>query len=334
MSAAIAAAGSVGARAIMVGDSATDIAAGRPPALAITGLDLAHRATPACMLAPPLRPWLRPRCNPRRAQRAGARLTLALRAPTLRRLLLPGRAAGCALTVAIVPDGVETPPALAAADWRVASAEGLVPLLARLAERGLHGGLRVEAGTEAGRVATVTVTTVVAKALAAVEVERAAAVMAETTVAEAVALAEVASEAEAAAAADLAAAVVTGALAVSVAEAPAPLSTSSQAPTFAPAPPPLPLPSRPAPATAPVLEAILSSFPKLCDAHAFAAARALIRQLGGARALLAELEALGFVSEGQLTTGTKPFNVFARVAAGVMSQPGLEVNAQLRKPRP
>ena len=39
----------------------------------------------------------------------------------------------------------------------------------------------------------------------------------------------------------------------------------------------------------------------------------------------ARLVLQGFVADGELTTGTKPFNVFARVASGAMVQPGMEL---------
>ena len=60
------------------------------------------------------------------------------------------------------------------------------------------------------------------------------------------------------------------------------------------------------------------------DAAGFAAARARLREAGGAAALCAYLEASGFAADGKLTTGTKPFNVFARIAVGAMAQPGME----------
>ena len=60
------------------------------------------------------------------------------------------------------------------------------------------------------------------------------------------------------------------------------------------------------------------------DAAGFAAARARLRAVGGAAALCAHLEASGFVADGKLTTGTTPFNVFARIAGGAMAQPGME----------
>ena len=44
-----------------------------------------------------------------------------------------------------------------------------------------------------------------------------------------------------------------------------------------------------------------------------------------ADAFLAQLKETGFVGDDdKLTTGVKPFNVFARVASGVMKQPGME----------
>jgi len=59
-------------------------------------------------------------------------------------------------------------------------------------------------------------------------------------------------------------------------------------------------------------------------AEHYAAARAALRRMGGAVELLAELTRLGYAHEGKLTTGTTPFNVFARVASGVMVQPGMD----------
>ena len=69
----------------------------------------------------------------------------------------------------------------------------------------------------------------------------------------------------------------------------------------------------------------LKGLPAPMDAATFYAARCLTKErLGGADALRAKLEEEGFVEDGKLTTGTKPFNVFARVASGAMSQPGME----------
>ena len=81
---------------------------------------------------------------------------------------------------------------------------------------------------------------------------------------------------------------------------------------------------RPPAAVATIKDTIHAAIPVVREASEYAAVRALLRQMGGAPALLGELEALGFVSEGRLTTGTKPLNVFARVAAGVVTQPGME----------
>eukprot|EP00746_Dinoflagellata_sp_MGD_P014634 gnl/MRDRNA2_/MRDRNA2_132170_c0_seq1.p1 gnl/MRDRNA2_/MRDRNA2_132170_c0~~gnl/MRDRNA2_/MRDRNA2_132170_c0_seq1.p1 ORF type:complete len:320 (-),score=65.64 gnl/MRDRNA2_/MRDRNA2_132170_c0_seq1:4-963(-) len=65
--------------------------------------------------------------------------------------------------------------------------------------------------------------------------------------------------------------------------------------------------------------------PHLNRKSVFQEARAIIRQQGP-EVLRQHLLAAGIVGDdGLLTTGTKPFNVFARVAAGVMSQPGMEV---------
>ena len=64
---------------------------------------------------------------------------------------------------------------------------------------------------------------------------------------------------------------------------------------------------------------------RMNDAAAFAEYRATLREQGGAVALHSELEGLGFVGlDGNLTTGTKPFNIFARVASGRTLQPGME----------
>ena len=52
----------------------------------------------------------------------------------------------------------------------------------------------------------------------------------------------------------------------------------------------------------------------------FKVLRALLRQYG-VKALESELEADGLVKDGKLTTGTKPFNLFARIGAGGVSQP-------------
>ena len=68
----------------------------------------------------------------------------------------------------------------------------------------------------------------------------------------------------------------------------------------------------------------LKALPVPMDAATFAALRQKVRTLGGAAALRAELESGGFVEDGKLTTGVKPFNIFARVASGVMMQPGME----------
>ena len=73
-----------------------------------------------------------------------------------------------------------------------------------------------------------------------------------------------------------------------------------------------------------VKETLYDAFPTVVSAYEFAAVRARLLQMGGALALRSELEGLGFVKDGQLTTGTKPFNVFARVASGAMLQPGME----------
>jgi len=72
---------------------------------------------------------------------------------------------------------------------------------------------------------------------------------------------------------------------------------------------------------------LVGRLPVLIDAAAFREARRLmLQELGGVAALKRELVRSGFVEAetNLLTTGVKPFNVFARVAAGVMKQPGME----------
>lgn len=71
---------------------------------------------------------------------------------------------------------------------------------------------------------------------------------------------------------------------------------------------------------------IVASVPELCTrAHFRAVRRLLAERLGGVEALLDELCRAGFVDRerGSLTTGTQPFNIFARCASGVMEQPGM-----------
>ena len=64
---------------------------------------------------------------------------------------------------------------------------------------------------------------------------------------------------------------------------------------------------------------------------AFKALRALLREYG-VQNLEEELAAGGLVKDGKLTTGTKPFNLFARLGAGEMSQPEMAAsNALLGK---
>ena len=64
-----------------------------------------------------------------------------------------------------------------------------------------------------------------------------------------------------------------------------------------------------------------STFPSVCDAAAYRKARAFVRDRTDD--LRKELEAGGFVDSesGMLTTGVRPFNVFARQAAGAMALP-------------
>ena len=76
----------------------------------------------------------------------------------------------------------------------------------------------------------------------------------------------------------------------------------------------------------------LEDIPVAFDAESFTAARAVARSLGGAAALKAYLEKGGFVAEGKLTTHTMPFNLFARMASGVMTQPSMEEENALLGP--
>ena len=72
---------------------------------------------------------------------------------------------------------------------------------------------------------------------------------------------------------------------------------------------------------------IVGRLPIIKDAASFRAARRMLtEELGGMPTLKEELNRSGFIDPvtGNLTTGTRPFNVFARIGGGVMSQPGLE----------
>eukprot|EP00435_Cladocopium_sp_Y103_P056868 s481_g19.t1 len=71
-------------------------------------------------------------------------------------------------------------------------------------------------------------------------------------------------------------------------------------------------------------EELVERVPVLKDAGAFREARRILREdYGGCGSLKSELSFAGFIDEaGKLTTGTKPFNLFARIAAGEMQQPG------------
>ena len=60
----------------------------------------------------------------------------------------------------------------------------------------------------------------------------------------------------------------------------------------------------------------------------FKALRALLREYG-VKKLEDELAAGGLVKDGKLTTGTKPFNLFARLGAGEMSQPEMAASNAL-----
>lgn len=74
-------------------------------------------------------------------------------------------------------------------------------------------------------------------------------------------------------------------------------------------------------------EEIVGRVPVLQDAASFRGVRRLLsEELGGVTMLREELCRFGFVDAetDKLTTGTKPFNIFARVASGAMTQPGME----------
>ena len=75
-------------------------------------------------------------------------------------------------------------------------------------------------------------------------------------------------------------------------------------------------------------EELVERVPVLCDSGSFREVRRIFREdYSGCKTLKAELSYAGFIdtSTGLLTTGTKPFNLFARIAAGSMEQPGREV---------
>lgn len=68
-------------------------------------------------------------------------------------------------------------------------------------------------------------------------------------------------------------------------------------------------------------------FPDMRNAGEFRQIRKVLRaELGGASAIFGELARAGFVDRQtrRLTTGTQPFNVFARIAAGELVQPGMQ----------
>jgi hypothetical protein len=66
-------------------------------------------------------------------------------------------------------------------------------------------------------------------------------------------------------------------------------------------------------------------FPILNTKEEFREARAFIRECGP-RKLKENLQEKGFVdASGMLTTGTEPFNIFARVASGAMTQDGMDI---------
>lgn len=71
---------------------------------------------------------------------------------------------------------------------------------------------------------------------------------------------------------------------------------------------------------------VVGRLPLIKDAASFRGARRMVtEELGGTGTLKEELLRSGFIDPlGNLTTGTRPFNIFARVAAGVMQQPGMD----------
>lgn len=74
----------------------------------------------------------------------------------------------------------------------------------------------------------------------------------------------------------------------------------------------------------------VEEYPEICSAKHFAEMRALVREFGVSR-LKSELVTTGYVDPESetLTVGMQPFNVFARMAAGVMVQASM-VEAQTR----
>lgn len=72
-------------------------------------------------------------------------------------------------------------------------------------------------------------------------------------------------------------------------------------------------------------EELTARVPRCRDASSFREMRRILRyDFGGYDAVLEELRRTGFVDDDdKLTTGTKPFNLFARVASGQMEQPGM-----------
>lgn len=69
---------------------------------------------------------------------------------------------------------------------------------------------------------------------------------------------------------------------------------------------------------------LVERLPVLRDAGAFRTVRRILREDYGLEKLRSELQAEGFVEGQRLTTGTKPFNLFARIASGEMLQEGME----------
>lgn len=77
----------------------------------------------------------------------------------------------------------------------------------------------------------------------------------------------------------------------------------------------------------PLKEELTARIPVSRDAAAFREARRILREeLGGSQALREELMTGGWVDRqtSQLTTGLRPFNIFARCACGEQKQPDME----------
>lgn len=76
---------------------------------------------------------------------------------------------------------------------------------------------------------------------------------------------------------------------------------------------------------------IIGRIPVLKEASSYRAVRRMmLEEFGGIQTLKEELCRFGFIDNATslLTTGTNPFNVFARVVAGLVNQPGMEEEQQ------